>query len=666
MKKLFYTLLFALIPSAVWAVDAQTYTDPSQLPAAFTMTVNRHDYRGTDNNGDPILVNVQNNIVVSFDPESYFENTSTHVKKYGKLRIENFYSNDALVNSATLEFENRLGRNFRWDSSENKIYFSFLATYFSRSKTTSPYSSAYGVTSPYNSTYAFVARTQNSKSSYWMSGEECPYAYFSSPCECVLDLTTKTIEINQRWGVFLLKNQSGGQPSFVLEYFDKSSFFPTTLNDIVTKSEEGDDVIVADNLLCVAFLPQYSYDNEGNKTLLRNVLVCKDLGKYANPDVNTAGAFDYMHETGVFQREYDQSNWVVLTDNNNLFTSTSIPGTYINHIIKGGTIKGTFTDKRNPTIALSQLPTAAAVQTYTPNTYVVPSFNDAYAEQGSDVFFVRPKPQEYCQVMWANYDAGTDAFYVPTADDGNNVHNLSGGFAWEKTYLNMGTPTGNTVYTFFAMVNKVAPASESYCVWMHALNWESNLVEDQNNYVYAVMGGKEIFGSWPGKRLSLMRKAYDSAGNATNWYYINLGTEKQEGDLIIFSRNGSNQCEKITNFQLGNNFYNYWMDGYGDRYETLTGFSPTAPAAAGAPRRVATAEPDLSGGISESYVVMPLSLDSSSVLTGISTMRHDAEPVQTLYYSPTGLVSSSAFGGINIVVTRYTDGTTQARKVVIP
>ncbi len=640
------------------AVTQQTYSDPSLLPEAFEWDALRYDYRGTDENGVPQLVNTQN-VHIVWNPN--VSKTARGRTSYGALTIEHFYTSQYLINNDfSLVFNNFDNLNFVWNEEAGTITASFKYAYISLTQST---------VNAYNKLWkhACIASAKKGQNNYWYDNGTSEYTYDAeSERNIVIDINNKTISlIDAPWGAFV-RYQNGGGSSKVLEYYERSTFdvVVTNLVDIIRDKEEGDEVTVADDLLCVTFLPQYSYDNEGNKTLLRNVLVCKDLGKYANPDVNTAGAFDYMDVTGVFKGEYDQSNWVVLTSDE--FTSTSIPGTYINHIIKGGTIKGTFTDKRNPTIALSQLPTAAAVQTYTPNTYVVPSFNDDYAAEGSEVFFVRPKPQEYCQVMWANYDAGTDAFYVPTADDGTNVHNLSGGFAWEKTYLNMGTPAGNTVYTFYAMVNKVAPASESYCVWMHALNWESNLVEDQYNYVYAMMGGKEIFGSWPGKRLSLMRKAYDSAGNAANWYYINLGTKKQEGDLIIFSRNGGNQSANITNFQLGNNFYNYWMDGDGDRYETLTGFSPTAPAAAGAPRRVATAEPDLSGGISESYVVMPLSLDSSSVLTGISTMRHDAEPVQTLYYSPTGLVSSSAFGGINIVVTRYTDGTTQARKVVIP
>lgn len=543
MKKLIYTLLFVLIPSAVWAVDAQTYTDPSQLPAAFTWNMERYDIcNPTEYPAYKNENHTQTGIVITWDP-----NYVNSAGKYGKLFIENFYTNDSIP-VCNIDFLNQDNRNFVWSEDGKKLHFSFKSVEIGPIKV-KPSDWSYFKT-------AYIASGKKGSSEYWAYNKRASHARYAAygydgtvTVEFELDLENKTITTNSVWGIFM-GSGSGTSPgnTRVFNFYTSSTFYSTDtdLVDIIRDKEEGDEVTVADDLLCVAFLPQYSYDNEGNKTLLRNVLVCKDLGKYANPDVNTAGAFDYMHETGVFQREYDQSNWVVLTSDE--FTSTSIPGTYLNHIIKGGTIKGTFTDKRNPTIALSQLPTAAAVQTYTPNTYVVPSFNDAYAEQGSDVFFVRPKPQEYCQVMWANYDAGTDAFYVPTADDGTNVHNLSGGFAWEKTYLNMGTPTGNTVYTFYAMVNKVAPA----------------------------------------------------------------------------------------------------------------------PAAAGAPRRVATAEPDLSGGISESYVVMPLSLDSSSVLTGISTMRHDAEPVQTLYYSPTGLVSSSAFGGINIVVTRYTDGTTQARKVVIP
>lgn len=545
MKKLFYSLLLSSIPLVSMAVTQQTYSDPSLLPEAFTWNMTRYDYYATGPDAEQLPAGSRD-IVVTWDPT--YQNSSG---SYGRLTIENFYKHSR-TKVCDLTFDNTNTHNFEWNGD--------VCTFSLNSYN---YASNVSSTGTANATlhYAFInsAIYKVNGSTYWIKPDyvesntaypKTNYQYGgNTELSFTLDISEKSITINNAaWGAFMCYSSSGAAPSYVLDYYTRSDFVctDTDLVDIIRDKNEGDEVTVADDLLCVTFLPQYSYDNEGNKTLLRNVLVCKDLGKYANPDVNTAGAFDYMDVTGVFKGEYDQSNWVVLTSDE--FTSTSIPGTYLNHIIKGGTIKGTFTDKRNPTIALSQLPTAAAVQTYTPNTYVVPSFNDAYAEQGSDVFFVRPKPQEYCQVMWANYDAATDAFYVPTADDGTNVHNLSGGFAWEKTYLNMGTPTGNTVYTFYAMVNKVAPA----------------------------------------------------------------------------------------------------------------------PAAAGAPRRVATAEPDLSGGISESYVVMPLSLDSSSVLTGISTMRHDAEPVQTLYYSPTGLVSSSAFGGINIVVTRYTDGTTQARKVVIP
>lgn len=656
MKKLFYTLLLSLLPLASSAVTQQTYTNPSELPDAFEWDAVRYDYRGTDDNGDPQLVNTQNVHIVWNPNVSKTQNSRT---SYGALTIEHFYTSEYLKEQDfSLVFNNFGNLNFEWNEEAGTITASFQYAYISETKSTVNASNKLWK-------YACVASAKKGNNNYWYDNGTTEYTYNGeTPRTIVIDINNKTISlIDEPWGAFV-RYQNGGGPSKVLEYYERSTFdvVVTDLVDIVRDKEEGDEVTVADDLLCVAFLPQYSYDNSGNKTEVGNVLVCKDLGKYENPDVNTAGAFDYMHDTVVFPGAYDQSNWVVLTDGNNLFTSTGITG-YVNHIIKGGTIKGTFTDKLNPTIALSELPTAGDAQQYTPNTYVVPSFNDEYAAAGSDVFFVRPKPQEYCTVKWANYDAATDAFYVPTSTPTDNVHDLKGAFMWDKTYLGTGAASDRTVYTFNAMVNKMPPATRSYCVWVHALNWQSQLVEDQNNYVYAVMGGKEIFGSFPGKKMTLMRKAYYSDGTQSNWYYLNLGTEKQDGDLIIFSRgSGANQTTNITNFDLGNNFYNYWMDGDGDRYEKLSGYTSIAPTEAGASRRAATAQPDVSSSVSETFVVMPLALEDSSVLTAIADVRSSSIPQQVLYYSPTGMVSTTPFAGVNIVVTRYQDGTTSAVK----
>lgn len=650
MKKILILFCLSIAPLMSWAVtkiDAQTYTNPSQLPPAFTWVMERYDIcdPGTNFKNEN---HTQTGIVVTWDP-NYVNSSGS----YGRLYIENFFTNDSLVNACDIDFNNLNNRNFMWEEDGSKLYFAFQSYNFSQMISLSGW------------TYwpqAFLASAKKSTSNgtYWGKGTQSTYFYDgSSQVICELNLTNKTIEINRPWGIFPC-HLSGGQPdnSRVLKYYTRSTFYVTDLVDIIRDKEEGDEVTVSDDLLCVAFLPQFSYDNNGTQTQIGSVLVAKDLGKYENKNVNTADVFDYMKETGLFP-SYDQSNWVVLTSNN---YEPSTRDTYVGHILKGGTVKGTFTDKRNPTIALSEMPTPGDAMSYTPNVYVVPSFNDDYAATGSEFFFVQPKPQEYCQVMWATYDEDTDAFYVPTSEGNTNSHNLKGGFMWDKTYLDSGTASDEIVYNFHAMVNALPPTTESYNVWVHAINWNSELIEDENNFIYATVNGNKVFGEWPGKRLTHMRKAYDGYGTQSNWYYVSFGTTKP--DLIIFSRGGSNQTGDITDFEKGDNFYNYFMDGYQPRYERLIGCYVTPQSNPTTLRETGT--PDVGSGVSSRYVVMPISLDYNSVITGVRNIDATlGAPVSVTYYNTMGIASSRPHTGINIVVSRYADGTVSTAKTIV-
>ena len=57
MKKLLFAGAAMLSALNVWAVNAQTYTDPNSLPESFEWTMVRYDYRGSE------LVNIQDDIV---------------------------------------------------------------------------------------------------------------------------------------------------------------------------------------------------------------------------------------------------------------------------------------------------------------------------------------------------------------------------------------------------------------------------------------------------------------------------------------------------------------------------------------------------------------------------------------------------------------------------
>lgn len=85
---------------------------------------------------------------------------------------------------------------------------------------------------------------------------------------------------------------------------------------------------------------------------------------------------------------------------------------------------------------------------------------------------------------------------------------------------------------------------------------------------------------------------------------------------------------------------------------------------ASAPRRAAIT-PDRRE-LSTTYTVYPLSLSAGSVVTGVSTVDQAKTVSSVVYYNLQGMASPTPHAGLNVVVTRYTDGSTQVAKVMRP
>lgn len=83
---------------------------------------------------------------------------------------------------------------------------------------------------------------------------------------------------------------------------------------------------------------------------------------------------------------------------------------------------------------------------------------------------------------------------------------------------------------------------------------------------------------------------------------------------------------------------------------------------ASAPRRAAIT-PD-TRELSTTYTVYPLSLSAGSVVTGVSTVDQAKTVSSVVYYNLQGMASPTPHAGLNVVVTRYTDGSTQVAKVM--
>ena len=449
MKKLLFTLLAALTTLQGWGLARQYYTSiPDYFPEAFEWEMIRDDYRGDE---------IVKTSIVKVIWEPNFERTVSGTTYYGRLTVENFYDSEYVTVRFDLHCINDNFFNFKWSEDGKTCTFSFCATTSSTWVGMGQGDSNWGMMQFTQYKYGTIAGAQpssGSSSKWWTDGTLCPYAYAGGQRDCVLDFENKKLTINVPWGCFMRTGNGTGSSS-VVDYYTRSQgvLYETTLNDIVTTKRTGDQVTVADDLVAVKLVGVYGEGNNPESFLL----YAKDDKKFAQPDAIKDGQKNYMVKTGVFPDEYDQSNWVALSFEAMETQPDLIQfDNLIGHVIKGGTIKGTYTDDVNPTIAVTQLPTGGVAETYEPNVYIVPSFCDEYVEEGSQYFFVQPKPQEYCTVQWANYDATTNAFYVPASENGNNGWDLSGGFEWQTSYLPSQdrTPVNQGMYTFPAIVKR--------------------------------------------------------------------------------------------------------------------------------------------------------------------------------------------------------------------
>ena len=409
----------------VWAVNAQTYTDPNSLPESFKWEMVRYDYRGSE------LVNIQDDIVVTWERDSYWTSTSSnpHVDHYGKLTISNFYRTECTkVESVTLVFENKQNRNFQWNEADSTIVFSFTSYNWSTSKDESPYTTYVGYKSGHK--YAFITSLINGGSkpmTWWEDGTTSPVAYGNGTArDCVIDLKDKTITISNKWGCIMMKSVNGGSSTLV-EYFDSSIFRepdPTTLAWIEENGVANAAYTVADQLVGV-------YAQGGS-------LWCKDQGNISIEKSENPGCIDYLKRLmgsvhGMDPSlEWDQSNWVELDFGDvTAERAMQIQETYVGHTIAAGTITGTYADNLNHRIIVSADPEVDGVADYVPNYYCPVNFMDetVITTDNNSYYFLNPKTQEYAMLTMAMWKGG-DVFVIPAKDEtqGVNTADFSGAF----------------------------------------------------------------------------------------------------------------------------------------------------------------------------------------------------------------------------------------------
>ena len=146
----------------------------------------------------------------------------------------------------------------------------------------------------------------------------------------------------------------------------------------------------------------------------------------------------------------------------------------------------------------------------------------------------------------------------------------------------------------------------------------------------------------------------------------------------VFSDITGNTLVKISGYYKGNRFTAYQSDTEGQSLAINNTYVATGDlvnnqrynvcgvlrlkaawdaATDGAPRRVAASNPDYF----KNMEIVPYDID---IVTGVTDVNVNGEVASMKYVSVTGMVSDKPFEGVNIVVTRHTDGTTTTTKVI--
>ena len=274
-----------------------------------------------------------------------------------------------------------------------------------------------------------------------------------------------------------------------------------TLRDLCEKGTVNKTYTISNRLQCV-------YIREGNKLWVKD-----DNGQSILKKAPAEGDNNYEigEEAGNKQLDqslYDQSNWLEV----HLADGSANAQAFYRHIIKGGAITGTFTNKTNPTMVNVELTSTALENSgtveYAPNYYCAANFYNGIeggnqacmgSENHGNFFFMNPKPQEYAQIVWAQWD-GTKMI-IPTGE-GANEHRFNGEFEVNMSMNSNPTfsPTTGKAYKFEAIVRRIestggntlrANKSNDYIVY--PLNLSDDVVTGINNVTGKAVAGVKYY-----------------------------------------------------------------------------------------------------------------------------------------------------------------------------
>lgn len=412
------------------------------------------------------------------------------------------------------------------------------------------------------------------------------------------------------------------------------------------------------------------------------MLICKDNNGYASKDENTEQYIDFMHTldsgsglTSTVPVTYDQSNWIGLRlPGDAEFTDGSLR----NKLLKG--VVGRLVNTTNPEFLLDKNSLAVNEQGIAAptslNPFVAASFYGQNLQTSSvnskEYFFVQPKPMEMANVEWAQWNG--EKFVAPLKSSNNNWNpaSLQGEFEFNGSYLEQGGVflEDGHVYAMIPAVVKLKDNNHDHVYVLGTVN-------GQNSGEWNPAKGVEM--STRDGNIYIAIVNVDNSGDNFGYFSFTkkLGENWSDINAYRFGANTESMSYASEYPVDGSNMGNPlplrddWSDGTrpfkiaAGTYKLVVDLQAKSLVVSvpvqNAPRLAAE------GG--KQYVVYPLNITKvttveNGVITAIDGVRSGKVAVEVVYYNLLGVASDKPHHGINIVETRYSDGSRSTVKVV--
>lgn len=326
--------------------------------------------------------------------------------------------------------------------------------------------------------------------------------------------------------------------------FTGSPYTATSLADLIASGDTEGKYNITD-LTCVYYVPAISGNTDGA------LIICKDDGNYAAPDVMAAqGQIDFMsqvkqtvesdiaanteYQNWTVPAQYDQSNWVALRlpDEAQGGLTVDQMAAMLGHRLTA--VKGQLVDAVNPELQLDNLPVPVPgdVNAAARNLYTAASFGGTQQPQddGWVYFFVQPKPMELANIAWTQWNEAENQFIAPVHDDGAHAQwnpvELTGEFGYNNVYQTDTTvvPENGHLYAMEAIIKVVEPATlrgkrraaatRQYVVYPLSLTRTSSVGDDGVITEVTRVGSREVTAT----------VYYNLAGQRSNrpWQGVNI------------------------------------------------------------------------------------------------------------------------------------------------